>query len=96
MLRKGDYIAQLVRFAPICIKVSDFNARILHLTGKLLSQKLNIKVFKFYNRYKDIKQKSDCKYRILYDKGYHILRSMETLNMRLANFKMIHCNLLFR
>ena len=34
----GVYISQLVRFARVCTKVSDFNYRNLHLTGKVLQQ----------------------------------------------------------
>ncbi len=61
----GIYISQLVRFARVCSKVSDFNERNLHLTGKLLQQGYRyhrlLKTFsKFYYRYIDLVCKFSC------------------------------------
>jgi len=70
----GVYISQLVRFARVCTKVSDFNDRNLYLTGKLLQQGYRyhrlLKSFtKFYIRYKDLVIKYGCKCRVLVRNG---------------------------
>jgi len=70
----GVYISQLVRFARICTKVSDFNDRNLYLTGKLLQQGYRyhrlLKTFtKFYHRYIDLIRKYGCRCRVLIRKG---------------------------
>ena len=49
----GVYISQLIRFARVCNRVADFNARNKYLTAKLLQQdyryhKLQQTFFKFY------------------------------------------------
>ena len=70
----GVYISQLVRFARICNKVSDFNDRNQCITEKLLHQgyryhKLLKTFIKFYHRYKDILHKYNSTCRDLIKKG---------------------------
>ena len=70
----GIYISQLVRFARVCTKVSDFNERNLYLTDKLLRQGYRyhrlLKTFsKFYYRYTTLIRKFNCTCKSLVKQG---------------------------
>ena len=82
----GVYFSQQVWFVCVCTKVSDFNDHKLHLTGKLLQQGYNYHIISFSGLLQNFTTVTNISYKNMYvnvefwyDKGYHILPSMEKL-----------------
>ena len=70
----GVYISQLIRFARVCNHVTDFNARNICLTAKLLQQgyryhKLRKTFSKFYRRHYELISKYNVGLKTLLSEG---------------------------